>query len=59
MERQAVSVATSFDYALPIDRQIPLIADAGFTHFSLGADVAHSDYLSAVGQQRLRAFAQT
>ena len=59
MEPHAVSVATSFDYALPIDQQIPLIADAGFTHFSLGADVAHSDYLSAVGQQRLRAFAQT
>ncbi len=59
MEPHAVSVATSFDYALPIDQQIPLIADAGFTHFSLGADVAHSDYLSAVGQQRLRELAQT
>jgi len=59
MEPHAVSVAISFDYALPIDQQIPLIADAGFTHFSLGADVAHSDYLSAGGQQRLRACAQT
>lgn len=34
----SVSIATSFDYAVSLDVQVPLIAAAGFTHFSLGAD---------------------
>ncbi len=50
----AVSIATSFDYTVPIERQLPRIADAGFTHVSLGARVNHSDYLSATGRRRLR-----
>jgi len=57
-QADAVSVATSFDYALPIEQQIPLIAEAGFTHFSLGADVGHSEYLAAAGQRRLRRLAE-
>jgi sugar phosphate isomerase/epimerase len=53
----SVSIATSFDYAVPLDVQLPLIATAGFTHFSLGADASHSNYLTAAGQRHLRALA--
>jgi sugar phosphate isomerase/epimerase len=52
-----VSIATSFDYGVPPDVQVPLIADAGFTHFSLGANEAHSDYLSSAGRAHLCALA--
>jgi sugar phosphate isomerase/epimerase len=51
---EAVSIATSFDYTLPIEQQLALVAEAGFTHVSLGARVAHADYLSATGRRRLR-----
>jgi hypothetical protein len=34
--RRRLSVATSFDYGVPIEEQVPLIAAAGFTHLSLG-----------------------
>jgi sugar phosphate isomerase/epimerase len=49
-----LSIATSFDYGIPIERQIPLIAAAGFTHVSLGGQEAHSAYLSAPARRELR-----
>lgn len=57
MDSVSVSIATSFDYAVPIDTQMPLIAEAGFTHFSLGANAAHSNYLTTDGQRHLKALA--
>jgi len=36
---------------------VPLIAEAGFTHFSLGASAAHSNYLTPDGQRHLKALA--
>ena len=57
MDPVSVSIATSFDYAVPLDIQVPLIAEAGFTHFSLGADESHSNHLSMDGQRHLRALA--
>ncbi len=55
MKPAPVSIATSFDYSVPLNVQVPLIADAGFTHFSLGANEAHSDYLTPSGRARIRA----
>lgn len=48
-----VSIATSFDYCVPIEEQIPLIAEAGFTDVSLGAREGHSGYLSRQRRARL------
>ena len=58
MEPYAVSISTSFDYAVPIEAQVPSIAEAGFTHFSLGADPVHSGYPSVAGRRRLQALAR-
>src|SRR5712692_4424206 len=57
LDHLSVSIATSFDYAVRLDVQVPLIAAAGFTHFSLGADASHSNYLTSAGQRHLRALA--
>lgn len=57
MDPVSVSIATSFDYAVPIDTQVPLIAEAGFTHCSLGANESHSNYLTTDGQLHLKALA--
>jgi hypothetical protein len=53
----SLSIATSSDYAVPLDLQVPLIAEAGFTHFSLGANESHSNYLATDGQRHQKALA--
>jgi sugar phosphate isomerase/epimerase len=58
MGEHATSIATSFDYGVPIDVQLHAVAEAGFTHFSLGANESHSGYLTVEGRRRLRALAQ-
>jgi hypothetical protein len=59
MRQHPVSIATSFAYEVPIDVQLRGIAEAGFTHFSIGADEAHSGYLTIEGRRRLRLLAHT
>jgi sugar phosphate isomerase/epimerase len=54
MEPREVSIATSFDYGVALDAQIPLISKAGFTHVSLGVKPEHSAYLTPAGQTHLR-----
>ena len=49
----AISIATSFDYQTPLEQQVPLIAQAGFTHLSLGAREEHSAYRSAAGRAHI------
>lgn len=51
---RGVSIATSFDYGLPIEAQLPLVAAAGFTHVSLGGDEGHSGYLSPSARRHLK-----
>jgi sugar phosphate isomerase/epimerase len=51
--RPRVSISTTFDYSVPIERQIRLVAEAGFSHLSLGGDAEHSGYLSEAGHGRL------
>lgn len=53
MTRQ-LSISTSLDYALPLEVQVPLIAEAGFTHCSLGGHVDHSGYPDPQRRQQLR-----
>ena len=57
MDPVSVSIATSFDYAVPLDVQARLIAEPGFTHFSLGANESHSNYLTTDGQRHLKTLA--
>src|SRR5260370_11433369 len=54
MDPRAVSIATSFDYGDPLDVQVPLIVEAGFTYCSLGANATHSDYLATTGRAHIR-----
>jgi len=58
MNRPALSIATCFDYAIPIEVQMPAIAAAGFSHVSLGGREEHSGYLTAAGRERLNTLVQ-
>jgi sugar phosphate isomerase/epimerase len=51
----AISIATWFDYRVPFEEQVPLIAEAGFTHLSLGAREDHTRYRSAAGRAGITA----
>lgn len=37
-----ISISTCFDYEIPLHQQIPLIAESGFTHVSIGEKEEHS-----------------
>ena len=50
MDKPHISISTCFDYTVPIEEQIPLIAEVGFTRISLGQDENHSGILD--GQKR-------
>jgi len=52
-EKKSISISVGFDYAIPIEKQIPLIAQTGFTHLSLGSKRSHFDYLSKESRQQL------
>jgi hypothetical protein len=54
MDHPQTSVATSFNYDIPIDKQIRLVAEAGFSHLSLGAMPEHSGYLEAERRRELK-----
>ena len=49
-----LSIGTCFNYDIPIEEQIPLIKDAGFSHVSLGADDKHTGYLDPVRIKELK-----
>jgi len=53
-----LSISTSFNYELPIEHQLPLIAAAGFTHVSFGGNAAHAGYLTPTGRERLGSLLQ-
>jgi sugar phosphate isomerase/epimerase len=44
--KRNLSIAGSFAYDVPIERQIPLIAAAGFNYISPGGSLDHLNYLS-------------
>ena len=35
MNKPAISISTAFNYAIPLEQQMPLVAEAGFSHVSL------------------------
>src|SRR5258708_10978061 len=54
MVNPQTSVATSFHYDTPIETQVSLVAEAGFSHISLGARPEHSGYLEARRRSELK-----
>lgn len=50
MDRRLISISTCFDYGIPIEQQIPLIAKAGFSYVSLGENKEHSRLMSKEGR---------
>jgi sugar phosphate isomerase/epimerase len=46
-----ISIGTTFNYDITLEKQLPMIKDAGFSHVSLGERVEHSGYLTSAGQQ--------
>ena len=40
------SISTTFNYEIPINEQLVLIKNAGFTHVSLGMNYEHSQILN-------------
>ena len=40
-----ISIASSFQYNIPLENQLPFIAEAGFSNVSLGANLEHSGCL--------------
>jgi sugar phosphate isomerase/epimerase len=58
LKHPALSISTAFNYDVAIDEQIPVIAAAGFSHVSLGAQEDHSGYLTASGRKRLKGLLQ-
>ncbi|MRR09564.1 sugar phosphate isomerase/epimerase [bacterium] len=49
-----LSIGTTFNWDIPLDRQMALCARAGFTHLSIGAgNPGHSGYLTVAGRQRM------
>jgi sugar phosphate isomerase/epimerase len=58
MTKPEISISTYFDYKVPLTDQIPLIAEAGFTHISLGQDEEHSGILEKHGREKLQSLLQ-
>lgn len=54
MEKPEISIATCFDYSIPLYDQIPMAAEAGFTHLSLGHLEDHSGIHDPVKRKQLR-----
>lgn len=49
-----ISIATFFNYDIPIYEQIPMISKAGFTHISLGGTLSHYNYLDIEERKKLK-----
>ncbi len=46
MTKKLISITAGFNYDVPLEKQLPLIARAGFTHVSLGSSLKHCNFLS-------------
>ena len=40
--KNEISISSCFDYDIPLEEQMKYIAQAGFTHISLGSELKHS-----------------
>jgi len=53
MEKDQISISTCFAYNIPIEEQVPIISEAGFTHISLGQNRSHFDYMLKENRRKL------
>ena len=53
LNKDAMSIGTTFNYDIPLTEQLPLIARVGFRYVSLGARLEHSGYLTMSGQKKI------
>lgn len=53
MSQRNISIATCFNYTILIQEQLRMISEAGFTHFSIGERLEHSNFLNTEGRKRL------
>jgi sugar phosphate isomerase/epimerase len=53
--KRNLSIAGSFAYDVPIEKQIPMIAQAGFNYFSPGGSLTHCNYLDKETRKKLAA----
>ena len=44
---KGISISTCFDYDIPLKEQMQYVAEAGFTHISLGSNLEHSRLLES------------
>ncbi len=51
------AIGTGFDYAIPFERAMAMIREAGFRGVALGARPEHSGYATAAGRAAIRRFA--
>ena len=51
--RRDLSISTAFDYSIPIEKQVKLIAESGFNYISLGGNKEHSGFMSVEGRKNL------
>lgn len=54
LNKGVISIGTTFNYDIPLRKQLPMIERVGFRYVSLGARVEHSGYLTASGRQRIK-----
>jgi L-ribulose-5-phosphate 3-epimerase len=57
LNKDSISIGTTFNYDIPLSEQLTLVARTGFRYVSLGARAEHSGYLTTSGQKRIKKLA--
>lgn len=52
--KRDISISTCFDYSIPIEEQISLIAEKGFNYVTLGSEINHSRLLERNERYKLK-----
>lgn len=54
MRKRCISISSCFDYGIPFNEQIPMIAKAGFSCISVGLNFKHSKILSKESREEIK-----
>ena len=54
LNKNVISIGTTFNYDIPLKEQLPLIKRVGFSHISVGARLEHSGYLTMSGRRKVK-----
>ncbi len=54
LNKELISIGTTFNYDIPLSSQLDLLERAGFRYVSLGARVVHSGYLAGRGRNKIK-----